>query len=73
MKRKRRIINWNVIKGYFRVMAEKEDEKEIIDKRIREMIKQPSLIFSIYPIKCFNHDKQMFRVPPCLKLHHSCF
>ena len=27
----RRIINWNVIRGYFRVMAEKEDEKEIID------------------------------------------
>ena len=27
----RRIINWNVIRGYFRVMAEKENEQEIID------------------------------------------
>lgn len=27
----RKIINWDVLKGYFRIMADKEDEHEIID------------------------------------------
>ncbi len=26
-----KIINWNQVKGYFRIMTDKEDEKEIID------------------------------------------
>ena len=26
-----KIINWNQVKGYFRIMADKEDEKEIIE------------------------------------------